>query len=120
MVANTSMMELPKYKWALPTCKKRAAANGKQGKCYTLAIFATRRGAKMLVGVAPQTRHFWTKCPEVMAASPALSRLFLIPAGGRDPQQMVDVRLNGQGLPHIPLGRVILGIEGFFSTAKYS
>lgn len=62
----------------------------------------------MLVGVAPQTRHFWTKCPEVMAASP------LIPAGGRDPQQMVDVRLDGQSLPHIPLGRVILGIEGLF------
>lgn len=72
----------------------------------------------MLVGVAPQTRRFWTKCPEVMAASPALSRLFLIPAGGRDPQQMVDVRLDGQGLPHIPLGRVVLGIEG--GRAKYS
>ena len=49
-----------------------------------------------------------------MAASPALSRLLLIPAGGRDPQQMVDVRLDGQGLPHIPLGRVLLGIEGSF------
>ena len=68
----------------------------------------------MLVGVAPQTRHFWTKCPEVMAASPALSRLFLIPAGGRDPQQMINVRLNSQGLPHIPPGRVVLDIEGLF------
>lgn len=74
----------------------------------------------MLVGVAPQPRHLWTKYPEVQAASPALSRLFLIPAGGREPEQMVDVRLDGQGLPHIPLGRVVLGIEGLFSAAKYS
>lgn len=72
----------------------------------------------MLVGALPQTRHFWTKCPEVMAASLALSRLFLIPAGGRDPKQMVDVRLDGQGLPHIPLGRVVLGIEVFFLRRK--
>lgn len=49
-----------------------------------------------------------------MAASPALSRLFLIPAGGRDPQQMINVRLNSQGLPHIPPGRVLLDIEGLF------
>lgn len=74
----------------------------------------------MLVGIAPQTRHFWTFCPEVMAVSPALSRLLLIPAGSRDPQQMVDVRLDGQSLPHIPLGRVILGIEGLFLRRKYS
>ena len=70
----------------------------------------------MLVGVAPQTRHYWTKCPEVMTASPALSRPLLIPAGGRDPQKMVDVRLDGQGLPHIPIDRVVLCIEGLFSA----
>lgn len=72
----------------------------------------------MLVGVAPQTRHFWTKCPEVIAASPAISRLFLIPAGGRNPKQMVDDRLDSQDLPHIPLGRVVLGIEVFFLRRK--
>ena len=72
----------------------------------------------MLVGVAPQTRHFRTKCPEVMTASPALSRLLLIPAGGRDSQQMVDVRPDGQSLPHITLGRVVLGIEGLFLRRK--
>ena len=60
------------------------------------------------------SRHFWTKCPEVMVASPAISRLFLIPAGGRNPKQMVDDRLDSQDLPHIPLGRVVLGIEVFF------
>ena len=85
------------------------------GQAYNACYYCRPAGAaKMLVGVAPQTRHLWTKCPEVMAASPALPRLFLIPAGGRNPKQMVDVRLDGQGLPHIPLGRVVLGIEGFF------
>lgn len=68
----------------------------------------------MLVGVDPQTHHLWTLCPEVMAASQALPRLFLIPAGGRDPQQMINVRFDSQGLPHIPLGRVVLSIEGLF------
>ena len=49
----------------------------------------------MPVGVAPQTRHLWTFCPEVMAASPALSRLFLIPAGGR--KELIGARAPPPG-----------------------
>lgn len=66
----------------------------------------------MPVGVAPQTRHLWTKCPEVMAASQALSRLFLIPAGGRKtltgaraPPPGPAVLTNRKGAPQV---RIVL------------
>lgn len=62
--------------------QKTACRYRQAGQAYNACYFAAPPELqKMLVGVAPQTRHFWTKCPEVMAASPALSRLFLIPTG---------------------------------------
>ena len=42
------------------------ALTASRASVATLAIFASRRAAKMLVGEPPQTRHFGTKCPKVI------------------------------------------------------
>ena len=56
--------------------------------------------------------------PKRLSASPPLSRLFLIGAPVRKTEQMVDVGLDSHGLPHIPLGLPILGIEGLFPVRQ--
>ena len=42
------------------------ALTASRASVATLAIFASRRAAKVLVGEPPQTRHFGTKCPKVI------------------------------------------------------
>lgn len=81
----------------------------------TLAIFASRRAAKTLVGEPPQTRHFGTSCPEVCCLRHrSLSLLFLFALAVRDTQQMVNIGLDRHGLPHFLLRRAVLGIERLF------
>ena len=92
---------------------------GKQFGCgHTPKFLLGRRPAKMLVGEHPQTRLFGQNVPKRLAASPPLSRLFLVIAPVRKAEQMVDVGLDSHGLPHIPLGLPILGIEGLFPVRQ--
>ncbi len=67
----------------------------------------------MLVGSSP-TGSLGQKCPKSWLRHCRLSRLFLIGAPVRKAEQMVDVGLDRHGLPHIPLGLPVLGIEGLF------
>lgn len=91
------------------------ALTASRASVATLAIFASRRDAKMLIGEPPQTRHFGTKCPKVICLRHrSLSLLFLFVLAVRDTQQMVDVGLDRHGLPHFLLRRAVLGIERLF------
>ena len=96
------------------------ALTASRASVATLAIFASRRAAKTLVGEPPQTRHFGTSCPEVCCLRHrCLSLLFLIFALVRQAEQMIDIRLDRHGLPHIRLGFAVLGIEGFFLFGEF-
>ena len=81
----------------------------------TLRNFCWAAGPqKCLLGSLPKPGSLGQNVPKRLAASPPLSRLFLIGAPVRKAEQMVDVGLDRHGLPHIPLGLPILGIEGLF------
>ena len=91
------------------------ALTASRASVATLAIFASRRAAKTLVGEPPQTRYFGTFCPKVICLRHrALSLLFLFALAVRDTQQMVDIGLDRHGLPHFLLRRAVLGIERLF------
>ena len=91
------------------------AQNGKQFGCGHTPKFLLGRGPqKCLLGSLPKPGSLGQNVPKRLAASPPLSRLFLISAPVRKAEQMVDVGLDRHGLPHIPLGLPILGIEGLF------
>ena len=93
---------------------------GKQFECAHTRNFCRAEGpVKMLVGELPNPLNFWTKCPEVQAQAPVvcvpeLSLLGLIFPPVRMAEQMVNVRLDRNSLPHIRLGLAVLGIEGLF------
>ena len=86
----------------------------------TLEIFAGPRAPqKCLLGSSPNPLDFWTKCPEVQAQAPVvcvpeLSLLGLMFPSVRMAEQVIDIGLDRNGLPHIRLGLAVLGIEGFF------
>ena len=91
----------------------RGARNGKQGKCGHTCHFRAAGGpAKVLVGEPPQTRPFGTKCPKGYAAEPSLPGLFLIGASAGEIEQMVDVTLGRDDLPHLLLGGAVSGGKG--------
>ena len=90
------------------------ALTASRASVATLAIFASRRAAKTLVGEPPQTR-LWTFCPKVNCLRHRrLSLLFLSALAVRDAQQMIDIGLDRHGLPHLLLRRAVLGIERLF------
>ena len=74
---------------------------------------------KCLLGSSPNPQDFGTKCPKVPDAyayclRPGLSLRGLIFPPVRVAEQMVNVRLDRHGLPHIRLGLAVLCIKGLF------
>ena len=96
------------------------ARNGKQGRCAHTCYFCVAEGPqKCLLGSSPNPPDFWTLCPEVLVVcGPALSLLGLIPLV-RMSEQMVDVPLDGHGLPHIRLGLAVFRVKGFFLFRQF-
>ena len=92
------------------------ALTASRASVATLAIFASRRDAKTLVGEPPQTR--WTSGhrdqKKHCLRHRALSLLFLFALAVRDTQQMVNVGLDRHSLPHFLLRRAVLSIERLF------
>ena len=86
----------------------------------TLEIFAGPRAPqKCLLGRSPNPLDFWTLCPEVQAQAPVvcvpeLSLLGLIFTLVRMAEQMINVRLDRHGLPHIRLGLAVFSISSRF------
>ena len=86
----------------------------------TLEIFAGPQARKNACWGAPQTRRTSGQsvpksrryAPVVCGLSLPLLGLIFPPV--RHAEQMVNVRLDCHGLPHIGLGLAILGIEGLF------
>ena len=79
----------------------------------------TEDAQKCLLGSSPNPPDFWTLCPEVLVVcGPALSLLGLIPLV-RMSEQMVDVPLDGHGLPHIRLGLAVFRVKGFFLFRQF-
>ena len=82
-------------------------------------IFAGRRPAKMLVGELPKPAGLRDKLSQSPGASacwmrPGLTLLGLIFPPVRMAEQIINVCLDRNGLPHIRLGFAVLGIEGLF------
>ncbi len=96
------------------------AQNGKQFECGHTPKFLQAAGPqKCLLGSSPNPLDFWTNCPEVQAQAPVvcvpeLSLLGLIFPPVRMAEQMVNVRLDRNSLPHIRLGFAVFSIEGLF------
>ena len=86
----------------------------------TLEIFARPQARKNACWGAPQTRRTSGQsvpksrryAPVVCGLSLPLLGLIFPPV--RHAEQMVNVRLDRHGLPHIGLGLAVLGIEGLF------
>lgn len=100
------------------------ARNGKQGRCghtcYFLVPLALR---KCLLGSSPNPLDFGTNCPKVPALCayclrPGLTLRGLIFPPVRVAEQMINVRLDRHGLPHIRLGLAIFRIEGLFLSRQ--
>ena len=90
------------------------ALTASRASVATLAIFATLRAAKTLVGEPPQTR-LWDKMSQSNCLRHRrLSLLFLFALAVRNAQQMVNVGLDRHGLPHFLLRRAVLSIERLF------
>ena len=96
------------------------ARNGKQGRCgHTCPFLVPLALRKCLLGSSPNPQDFGTKCPKVPDAyayclRPGLSLRGLIFPPVRVAEQMVNVRLDRHGLPHIRLGLAVLCIKGLF------
>lgn len=90
------------------------ALTASRASVATLAIFASRRAAKTLVGEPPQTRLWDILSQSNCLRHRSLSLLFLFVLAVRDTQQMVDIGLDRHGLPHFLLCRAVLGIEHLF------
>ena len=90
------------------------ALTASRASVATLAIFASLRAAKTLVGEPPQTRLWDILSQSKLSASPSLPLLFLILAPVRHAQQIVNVGLDRHGLPHFLLGSPVLGVQGLF------
>ena len=65
-------------------------------------------------GASPNPADFGTFCPKVLfVCGTGLSLLFLIFAATRGPDEVIDIPLDGDDLPHFPLGSAILHAERF-------
>ena len=98
----------------------RSTQNGKQGRCGHTCYFCWAAGsAKMLVGELPKPAGLRDKVSQSPGAyayclRPGLSLRSLIFPPVRVAEQMVNVRLDRHGLPHIRLGLAVLCIKGLF------
>ena len=96
------------------------AQNGKQFECGHTRNFCRAEGpAKMLVGELPKPAGLRDKLSQSPGASacwmrPGLTLLGLIFPPVRMAEQIINVCLDRNGLPHIRLGFAVLGIEGLF------
>ena len=96
------------------------ARNGKQGRCAHTCYFCVAGSpAKMLVGGLPKPAGLRDKLSQSPGASacwmrPGLTLLGLIFPPVRMAEQIINVCLDRNGLPHIRLGFAVLGIEGLF------
>ena len=97
------------------------ARNGKQGRCAHTCYFCVAGSpAKMLVGELPKPAGLLdtlSRSP-IVCGPAALSLLGLIPLV-RMSEQMVDVPLDGHGLPHIRLGLAVFRVKGFFLFRQF-
>ena len=94
------------------------ALTASRASVATLAIFASRRDAKTLVGEPPQTR-LWDKMSQSNCLRHrALSLLFLFALAIRDAQQMIDIGIDRHGLPHLLLRRSVVSVECHFSRRQ--
>ena len=81
--------------------------------CRHLLFLRPEGAAKMLVGEAPQTRQLRDKVSQsFIVCGPSLTLLCLMPAPLGGAVEVVEVAFGGGQLPHILLGRPVLGIEG--------
>ena len=96
----------------------KTASNSSVG---TLEIFAGPRAPqKCLLGSSPNPLDFWTLCPEVpVVCVPELSLLGLIFPPVRVAEQVIDIRLDRNSLPHIRLGLAVFSIKGFFLFGEF-
>ena len=74
----------------------------------------------MLVGEPPQTRLTsgqsvpkWRRFAPYVCG-PELTLLCLILTPARHAEQMIDIGLDGHGLPHFPLGLAVFSVKGLF------
>ena len=97
-----------------------SARNGKQFGCGHTPKFLLAAGPqKCLLGSSPNPLDFGTNCPKVPALCayclrPGLTLRGLIFPPVRVAEQMINVRLDRHGLPHIRLGLAVFRIKGFF------
>ena len=83
----------------------------KQCKCQDTCYFSSATALKnLLVGVAPQTRHFWTKCPEVRRVAPIGCVMWLSP-------HFLKVQGRGGHRPPHPPVKNMIAIAGPFVEA---
>ena len=90
------------------------ALTASRASVATLAIFASRRAAKTLVGEPPQTRLWDFLSQSNCLRHCRLSLLFLFVLAVRDAQQMIDIGLDRHGLPHLLLRRSVVSVERLF------
>ena len=91
-----------------------SALTASRASVATLAIFASQRDAKTLVGEPPQTRLWDILSQSNLSASPCAIAPVPFALAVRDAQQMVDICLDRHGLPHFLLRRAVLSIERLF------
>ena len=87
-------------------------------------IFTGLRPVKMLVGELPKPAGLRDKLSQSLGASacwmrPGLTLLGLIFPPVRMAEQIINVCLDRNGLPHIRLGFAVLGIEGLFLFGEF-
>ena len=90
------------------------ALTASRASVATLAIFASRRAAKTLVGEPPQTRLWDFLSQSNCLRHCRLSLLFLFVLAVRDAQQMINIGLDRHGLPHLLLCRSVVSVECLF------
>ena len=99
---------------------KRNRTKRQAGQVWPHLLFSCAAGpAKMLVGELPKPAGLRDKVSQSPGAyayclRPGLSLRGLIFPPVRVAEQMVNVRLDRHGLPHIRLGLAVLCIEGLF------
>ena len=97
------------------------ALTASRASVATLAIFASRGGCKNACWGASPNPALWDKLSQsLLSASPSLIAPVPYFALVRQAEQMIDICLDRHGLPHLLLGRPVLGIEGFFPRCKFA
>ena len=94
------------------------ALTASRASVATLAIFASRRASKTLVGEPPQTRLWDILSQSNLSASPSLTGLLLISLVVRQPAQMIHAALDRYQLPHILLGLAVFPIKSLFPRCQ--